>query len=115
MRSIAGSVSLVCTFYALTRLPISDVFTLTNMFPIWVAVLSWPLLGEAPPLSVWISVASGIVGVILIQQPHFAEGNFATLAALTSSFGSAVAMIGLHRLKGIDIRAIVAHFEPARS
>ena len=25
MRSLAGSVSLVCTFYALTRLPVSDV------------------------------------------------------------------------------------------
>src|SRR5262249_3574504 len=42
MRSIAGSFSLVGTFFALTRLPVSDVLTLTNMFPIWVAVLSWP-------------------------------------------------------------------------
>src|SRR5258708_5904033 len=43
IRSIAGSVSLVCTFYALTQLPIADVLTLTNIFPIWVALLSWPL------------------------------------------------------------------------
>lgn len=110
LRSISGSISLVCTFFALTRLPISDVFSITNTFPIWVAVLSWPLLGEAPPLSVWVSVACGVVGVFLIQQPHFAEGNFAILSALVASFTSAVAMIGLHRLRGIDVRAIVAHF-----
>lgn len=110
MRSIAGSISLLCTFFALTRLPVSDVFTLTNMFPIWIAMLSWPMLGEAPAGHVWLSVVSGVAGVALIQQPHFAEGNFAALVAVTASFSSAFAMIGLHRLRTIDTRAIVVHF-----
>src|SRR5262249_5752935 len=39
LRSIAGSVSMICTFFALTQLPVSDVFTLNNLFPIWVALL----------------------------------------------------------------------------
>jgi drug/metabolite transporter (DMT)-like permease len=110
MRSIAGSVSMVGTFFALTRLPVSDVFTLTNMFPIWIALLSWRLLRERPAPAVWISVVSGVVGVVLLQQPHFAEGNFATLVALASSLSTALAMIGLHRVKGIDVKAIVVHF-----
>jgi drug/metabolite transporter (DMT)-like permease len=110
IRSIAGSISLVCTFYALTRLPVSDVLTLTNMFPIWVGILSWPLLGQAPSGRVWLSALSGVFGVFLIQQPHFAEASFAVLIALASSFTTAVAMIGLHRLQGIDYRAIVVHF-----
>jgi drug/metabolite transporter (DMT)-like permease len=110
MRSIAGSISLVCTFYAFTRLPVADVLTLTNMFPIWVALLSWPMLDELPPPSVWLAVVSGVCGVVLIQQPHFAEGNFASLLALVSSFFTAVAMIGLHRLRQLDVRAIVVHF-----
>ena len=46
MRSIAGSCSLVGTFFAFTRLPASEVLTLTNLYPIWVALLSWPLLKE---------------------------------------------------------------------
>jgi drug/metabolite transporter (DMT)-like permease len=54
MRSFAGSVSLVCSFYALTHMPVADVFTLTNMVPIWVAVLSWPLFGRPPDGSIWI-------------------------------------------------------------
>lgn len=110
MRSVAGSVSLVCTFFALTRLPTSDVFTLNNLFPIWVALLSWPLLNEVPTGSVWVAVASGVSGVVLVQQPHLAEGNFAVVLALASSLSTAVAMIGLHRLQGIDARAIVVHF-----
>ena len=48
IRSLAGSVSLVLTFYALTHLPISNALTLTNMFPVWVALLTWPILGLRP-------------------------------------------------------------------
>jgi drug/metabolite transporter (DMT)-like permease len=110
VRSIAGSVSLVGTFFALTRLPVSDVFTLTNLFPLWVALLSWPLLGELPPGHVWLAAVSGVLGIVLIQQPHLAEGNFAALVALGCSLSTAAAMIGLHRLRGIDATAIVAHF-----
>ena len=110
IRSIAGSISVVCTFFALNRLPVSDVLTLTNMFPIWVALLSWPVLKERPTAGVWLSVASGLIGVVLIQQPHFAQGNFATLVALASSLSTAVAMLGLHRLYYLETEAIVVHF-----
>src|SRR5262245_34488798 len=48
VRSLTGSVSLLCTFYAFKCLPASDVIAVTNMFPVWVAVLSWPILGERP-------------------------------------------------------------------
>lgn len=114
-RSIAGSISMVCTFYALQHLPISDVFTVTNMFPIWVAILSWPVMGEVPSASVWVSAACGVVGVGLIQQPHFAEGNFALLIALLASFATAFAMLGLHQLYFLDTRAVVAHFSGVAS
>ncbi len=110
VRSFAGSISMVCTFYALTRLPAPDVLTLTNIFPLWVALLSWPLLGEPPPGHVWLSVVSGVAGVVLIQRPHLAEGNFAVLLAFAASFFTAVAMLGLHRLRDVEPRAIVVHF-----
>ena len=71
MRSIAGSISLVCGFYAMTHYPVSEVLTLTNMFPLWVVVLSLPLLGYWPPADVWPAVLIGIVGIVLIQS---AEG-----------------------------------------
>lgn len=110
VRSLAGSISLVCTFFALPRMPLGDVLTLTNVFPLWVALLSWPVLSEAPTPHVWLSLAAGLAGVVLVAQPLFAEGNFAALAALASSVSTAVAMLGLHRLQDVDPRAIVVHF-----
>lgn len=110
LRSLAGSTSLVCTFYALTRLPVADALTLTNLFPIWVALLSWPMLRQRPDLFVWGCAVCAVFGVVLIQQPHLDEGNLATLGALLASFTSSLAMIGLHRVRGLDTRAIVWHF-----
>lgn len=111
LRSIAGTVSLLCTFYALPRLPISDVLTLTNMFPIWVALLSWPIAGVAPTRGAWIAIAIGICGVVLVTRPHVAEARLLPAAvALFASFSTSIAMLGLHRLQGVDPRAIVAHF-----
>jgi drug/metabolite transporter (DMT)-like permease len=114
VRSVAGSVSLVCTFYALGRLPPYIVLTLTNTFPIWVAVLSWPLLGERPSAAVWLAAASGVAGVALIQGQlrlaDFEADWFALALALVASVSTAVAMLGLHRLQDLDTRAIVVHF-----
>jgi drug/metabolite transporter (DMT)-like permease len=122
MRSLAGSVSLVCGFYAMTHYDVSVVLTLTNMYPLWVAVLSWPLLGHVPSSDTWIAAAIGVVGVCLLSASAAAGNTTAAASAggwsaviaigasLVSAFTSAVALIGLHRLKEIDSRAIVTHF-----
>jgi drug/metabolite transporter (DMT)-like permease len=112
MRSLAGSFSLVCSFYALTReLPVGDVLTLTNTYPIWIVALSWVTLRRTPEIGDVLGVLSGLAGVFLIGRPHFQGENLpAAVVALAGSFGTAVAMIGLHRLRSVDPRAVVAHF-----
>ena len=110
VRSVAGSCSMLCTFYAFGAMPVADVVTLTNTFPIWVAVLSWPLYGQAPGWKMALAVVVGITGVALVEQPHFASGNLGVVAALAAALFTAVAMLGLHSLGGLDPRAIVVHF-----
>jgi drug/metabolite transporter (DMT)-like permease len=110
LRSLAGSFSLVCNFFALTRLPVAEVLTLTNAYPLWIVVLSAFLLRQSPAFSEVVGVVSGLLGVVLIQRPHLGSDRLAAAVALVSSVSTALAMIGLHRLKGIDTRAVVAHF-----
>jgi drug/metabolite transporter (DMT)-like permease len=113
MRSLAGSVALVCGFYAMTHYPVSEVLTLTNMFPLWVAVLSLPLLGQWPPADVWPAVLIGVVGVVLIQSgpgQAISGSGLAVTLAVVSSLMSGVSLIGLHQVRELDPRAIVAHF-----
>ena len=110
IRSIAGSCSMVCTFYAFSKLPVADVLTLTNTFPLWVALISWPLYGKPPGLKMWLAIFVGILGVALVEQPHLESANDGVFAALAAAAFTGVAMLGLHSLKGVDPRAIVVHF-----
>jgi drug/metabolite transporter (DMT)-like permease len=110
VRSISGSIGLLCSFYALTHLPISTSLTLSSTVPIWTALLAWLLLGYRPTLQIWVAIAAAIAGVVLIQRPYLRGGNLAGLAALGHALFWAVGMIGLNRLSGIDPRAVVTHF-----
>jgi drug/metabolite transporter (DMT)-like permease len=110
IRSLAGSLSVLCNFYALSHLPVSDALTLTNMFPVWIAVLSWPVLGRFPERDVWLSVGCSICGVAVMQHSFPTSFGPGMLAAMTGSVTSAVALMGLHRLKGLPASAIVVHF-----
>ena len=110
VRSFAGSFSLVCSFFALTKLPVGEVLTLTNTYPLWILVLSWLTTKRAPRPFEVISVALGLAGLILIEQPSLSGDQFAAAVALISSVSTAVAMLGLHRLRDVDSKAVVAHF-----
>lgn len=109
-RSLAGSISLVCAFYAQSLLPPPELLTITNTFPIWVALLSWPMLNERPSSAVWLSLLTGVVGVLLIYRPELQGGTAAAALALIASVCTAVAMLGLHRLQELHPLAIVVHF-----
>src|SRR5207248_2139830 len=61
----------------------------------------------------WQTVAvfrAGLVGVARVAQPHLEAGNRGVYSALAAALFTAVAMLGLHSLSGIDPRAIVVHF-----
>jgi drug/metabolite transporter (DMT)-like permease len=114
-RSLAGSVSVCCNFYAFSCLSASETLTLSNTFPIWVAFLSWPVLHEKPTRATWLAALCGVAGVALIQWPHLRTdhgllSNAGVPVALFGALMSAVAMLGLHKLRGIGTSAIVVHF-----
>ena len=110
MRSLAGSGALMCTFYAYTHLPLADATSLIYMTPVWIAVLSWPLLGERPRLGLIGAVGVALAGVYFVARPHFAQADLGVAAGVSSSLFTAVAMLGLHKLAGTDPRAVVVHF-----
>src|SRR5437764_4182406 len=79
MRSLAGSCSLVGSFFAFAHLPLTDIFAISNTFPIWVALLSWPMLGTFPSGAVWLSIFSSVVGVAVIQGVKLQSGIYYAL------------------------------------
>lgn len=111
LRSLSGSCSLVLTFYALTHTrSLAEVLVLTNMFPVWVALLSWPVLGTWPRWDTWLAIVVGAAGVIVMQKPGSGPLDSSLLAAALASLTTSIAMLGLHRLKYLHPSAIVTHF-----
>ncbi len=110
LRSFIGSSAMLGTFYALTKLPISEIAIITETRPIWVALVAGYILGETSGRRIWLSIIFGIVGVVLVEHPRIMEQNFASLIAVYAALGGAVVMICLRKLKGLDPRVIVIHF-----
>ena len=110
LRSFVGSSAMLATFYAITKLPISEVAVITETRPIWVAIVAGYILGETAGKKVWLSIIFGMIGVVLIEHPRILEQNFAGLLAIYAAFGGAVVMICLRKLKDLDLRIIVTHF-----
>src|SRR5262245_18856624 len=115
MRSLAGSISILCNFYAFAHLPVSDTLTLMNTAPIWVTLLLWFIFKQRPTTGIIIAVLTSVIGIALIQQPHFQRGKFACLTALCGAFCTSIAMLGLNRLQHVDPRAIVVQFSGVAS
>ncbi|HEX8352429.1 MAG TPA: DMT family transporter, partial [Pyrinomonadaceae bacterium] len=110
MRSVAGSLGVLFAFYALTHLPVSTALTLSNTVPVWVTLLAWPVLGQRPRAAVWVAVAAGLAGIVLIQRPEVGGDRLAAALALANALSTSVSMLGLNRLGGLDARAVVTHF-----
>ena len=110
VRSVAGSLGVLFAFYALTHLPVSTALTLSNTVPVWVTLLAWPVLGQRPRAAVWVAIATGLVGIVLIQRPEAGGDRLAAGLALANALSTSVSMLGLNRLGELDARAVVTHF-----
>jgi drug/metabolite transporter (DMT)-like permease len=112
-RSIYGTLAALCTFYALasSRLALGDAATLTATAPIFVALLSGPLLGERVNGRVATAVALGFGGIMAVVRPSFASAIPIALVATVGAIFYAVAMIWLRRIgPGESHEAVVFHF-----
>lgn len=111
LRSIAGSASLLCNFYALAHLPTGDALTISNVYPVWIVILSRIFFGHRMRFSTFVLLSISLLGVVCIAQPKFQSGDYwAPCVALLASFSTAFAMVGLHQLGNLDSRSVVAHF-----
>lgn len=114
-RSIAGSTSMVLTFYALTHMPLADATALLNTTPLWIALLARVRIGERASWRVHVALATAFVGVLLVERPGLAVGDLVGLVALCGGAAGAMAMVSLRRLSGESVDAVVVHFSAVAS
>ena len=72
-------------FWALTMIPLAQVFALEFTSPIWVILLSPLVLGEKLTRPRLIAAGMGFVGILMVARPDFAALNPGVLAAAASA------------------------------
>lgn len=97
-RAVAGVLAGVLGIYSFTHLPLAEVYALIFLAPLFVTLLSIPILGETIG---WRRVAAtvvGFAGVMLVVRPGFREIQPAHLAAAAIALCGAVTVLTLRAL-----------------
>ena len=91
VRAFTGTMAQGCAFFALTVLPLAEQTALTYTTPLFVTILSIPLLGERVRIHRWSAVVLGFLGILVIA---LGEGAFqgGTMPSTIVLIGMAVAV-----------------------
>ena len=80
-------------FYALTLIPLAQLFALEFTSPIWVMLLAALFLGEAFTRARITALALGFLGILLVARPGAEALDRGVLIALSAAFGFAMTFV----------------------
>jgi len=112
-RSITGTIAMLSIFYVLASpgIPVGDAVTLTSVWPVFVALLSWHFLKEPVGKPVWGAIPVAFCGIALVMKPSFHLASSLAAIAVIGSFFSALAMMSLRSIgPGESDEAIALYF-----
>ena len=112
-RSFFGTLGLVCNFYALGTLNLSDANMLNKLSPFFAIIFSVFLLREKPKLVQIIGVTVAFVGSLFIIKPGFENPQvLPAVAGLAGGMGAGIAYTFVRRLgkKQENSRRIIFFF-----
>lgn len=84
MRSICGTIGLVCNFYAIDHMNISDANMLNKLAPFFAIIMSVFILQEKANRFEWSMVIIAFLGALLVVKPSF---NLACMPAVLAAIG----------------------------
>ena len=90
LRVLATSVSGFCAFYAFSVLPLPQTYALLFLTPIFITLLSIPVLGERVGRHRGGSVLVGFIGVLIVLQPATSTLTLGHLSGVMAAIGAAM-------------------------
>ncbi len=116
LRSLMGTLGILCNFYALDRLDLADASILNKMSPFFVIIFSIIILKEEIKLPQLLFVLGALVGALFVVKPSFT--NTSTVPAFIALTGgicagfayTMVRLLGIHGVKGKLIVAVFSGF-----
>lgn len=116
-RSIAGTVGIVCNFYAIDHMNISDASILNKLAPFFSVLFSVFILKEKASWKEWLLVGVAFSGAFIIARPSFGwEQSFPALIGVLGGLGAGLAYTFVRYLgKRGERKAMIVFFFSAFS
>lgn len=89
-------------FVGIAHLPLADAVAISFTAPLFITVLSIPLLGERVGVHRWLAVVAGLVGVVVIVRPGEAGLHWAVSMPLVSAVFFALFQIMTRQLAATE-------------
>lgn len=96
-------------FVGIAAMPIGEATAIFFVAPLFITALSVPFLGERVGIRRWLSVAAGLIGVVIIMRPGTEAFRYAALAPVLAAFAYAAMQITARKL-GVTERASTMAF-----
>ncbi len=92
LRSLTGTVGIICNFYALGKIPLADASILNKMSPFFVIIFSILILKEKLTFLQGIAVFTAFIGTLFVIKPSFQNIDlFPSMIALLGGMGAGFA------------------------
>ncbi|HEX7271088.1 MAG TPA: DMT family transporter [Casimicrobiaceae bacterium] len=98
LRSTLLLVATICFFGGLRYLPLAEASAIIFLAPIFVVVLSGPMLGEDPSRARWIAVITGFIGILILARPGSAIFHPAALLLVVAAVCNALFFVLTRKL-----------------
>ncbi|MEN5393751.1 DMT family transporter [Stenotrophomonas sp. TWI377] len=102
LRSAIGLASMLCAFWAIGHLPISQAISLSYSTPLFVTIAAVLWLGETVRMRRWAAVIIGFIGVLIIVRPGSTNFTPGTLVAVGAAVLSSLVAIQIKQLTRVD-------------
>lgn len=102
LRSAIGLASMLCAFWAIGHLPMSQAISLSYSTPLFVTIAAVLWLGETVRARRWAAVVIGFIGVLIIVRPGSTSFTPGTLMAVLAAVLSSVVAIQIKQLTRVD-------------
>lgn len=112
VRSAAGGLGMICNFYAVDHMPISDASMLNKLSPFFAIIFSYFLLHETANVVEWAAVFAAFIGALFVGKPSFSAEALPAAAGFLGGLGAGLAYANVRKLgmRGENSMIIVAFF-----
>ncbi|MBQ5851977.1 MAG: DMT family transporter [Lachnospiraceae bacterium] len=98
MRSLCGTIGLICNFYAIDRLNIADANILNKLSPFFAIIMSAVILKEKANKTEWFCVIVAFIGALCVIKPSFQMQSVYAMIGMLGGLGAGAAYTFVRKL-----------------